>query len=566
MNETGVSRFAFLTSVFLSLGMVSAALAAASPGVGPPPVVTPPGVLGSIAGTVSSDADGLPLAGTNCSLYRGGSIVATAMTGADGRYVFDKLSAGRYQVGFARVGYASEYYSDAPDLRSAQHILLTPRTRQAADASLASAVDAVWRGDGTCDVSWSAGVAPFVVMVSADPSMSDASTLASTNELTVNFRPQVGVSYYQVRDANGYHSPVVSIFRGIESIFQGRDQYWLRSSDGLLYGYGSGTFGGLGTAGSTYGNVNFPAGSTFVDCGNGGAYWNVGVTRDPAGRQHLWTWGGNGGGYAGDVYGMLGLDPALFPVADPPREVLLPGGFEPLSADAGYMHGVAVARSSGVREVFSWNTASPFSPLRDWAPTQVAALPAGEVPVDVEAGDEYSLVLTESGKVYGFGRNSHGQLGSGSTGWSSVPVEARLPEPVTSISAGSFNAAALTATGRLYVWGFGGRAGFGGGDVLVPQELSFPAPVVQVAMGQVHNLALTADGNVWGWGYSFDGELGTGTRDYAATPVPMNLGPLGSRAVSVIGVADYSSYVATDDGRLYACGRDGGLLLSEQSW
>ncbi|KZP01402.1 RCC1/BLIP-II protein [Calocera viscosa TUFC12733] len=109
-----------------------------------------------------------------------------------------------------------------------------------------------------------------------------------------------------------------------------------------------------------------------------------------------------------------------------------------------------------------------------------------EKAVFAAAGVNFSLVLTESGRVYAFGSGEHGQLGNGRTGERIAqankttydveddPVLIKGPlegKKVVQIACGQQHAIALTMDGLAYVWGFNGYCRLGLGhqkDVLLP--------------------------------------------------------------------------------------------------
>jgi alpha-tubulin suppressor-like RCC1 family protein len=73
--------------------------------------------------------------------------------------------------------------------------------------------------------------------------------------------------------------------------------------------------------------------------------------------------------------------------------------------------------------------------------------------VQVECGDRYTLVLTQEGVVYSFGKGSYARLGLGNE---DTYIPTRIPslKHITSIAAGFRHSAALDSGGRVYLWGF----------------------------------------------------------------------------------------------------------------
>ncbi len=102
--------------------------------------------------------------------------------------------------------------------------------------------------------------------------------------------------------------------------------------------------------------------------------------------------------------------------------------------------------------------------------------------VDISSSFNFTLILTTTGEVYGFGHNFRGQLGDGTTESSSIPIKVvDNPESgfvnkgVTAISAGGYNSLILK------------------------------------------------DGVVYSFGWNRYGELGDGTIDLKSKPVKVNL-------------------------------------------
>ncbi|KAG8854820.1 hypothetical protein FRB96_007349 [Tulasnella sp. 330] len=108
-----------------------------------------------------------------------------------------------------------------------------------------------------------------------------------------------------------------------------------------------------------------------------------------------------------------------------------------------------------------------------------------EQPIKVAAGVSFSLVLTESGKVYSFGSGANGQLGNGRTGEHIITGNKTgydaVSEPtlvrdlggkkITDISCGQQHSIALDSEGYVFVWGYNGYCRLGLGhqkDVMIP--------------------------------------------------------------------------------------------------
>ena len=75
-------------------------------------------------------------------------------------------------------------------------------------------------------------------------------------------------------------------------------------------------------------------------------------------------------------------------------------------------------------------------------------------PIAVETGDYHTLLLTDYGDVYSFGRGSEGQLGHSSRSDERLPhlISALRHETVTAIACGSSTSFAITTSGKIYQW------------------------------------------------------------------------------------------------------------------
>jgi len=99
------------------------------------------------------------------------------------------------------------------------------------------------------------------------------------------------------------------------------------------------------------------------------------------------------------------------------------------------------------------------------------------------AGGWHSLVLTEQGDVYSFGRHDDGQLGRETTDDSTaLPGVVDFPgDPIiTGVAAGSRHSTAVTDGGGVYVWGCNSLGQLGVPSTASPVALLDPG-IAQVA-------------------------------------------------------------------------------------
>lgn len=188
--------------------------------------------------------------------------------------------------------------------------------------------------------------------------------------------------------------------------------------------------------------------------------------------------------------------------------------------------------------------------------------------VAVAAGGYHTAVVTESGALFTFGLNSHGQLarGTATARWTTAPGRARLPPPheasrVSAVCAGVYHTAVLLGGGAVCSFGDNSNGQLGSARpnraaACWDSELVLGAPVVQIACGEVHTVALTRAGAVVAWGAN-QLQQGGGPPDepmlLAPTVVALELDEA-ERPVQV-SAGGYASAVVTSKGRLILLGR-----------
>ncbi|XP_020324643.2 probable E3 ubiquitin-protein ligase HERC3 isoform X2 [Oncorhynchus kisutch] len=136
--------------------------------------------------------------------------------------------------------------------------------------------------------------------------------------------------------------------------------------------------------------------------------------------------------------------------------------------------------------------------------------------IQVACGDHHSIALTQDGKVFTWGQNSSGQLGLGEGEPSTLspqPVKSLSGIPLAQITAGGDHSFALSLSGAVFGWGKNSAGQLGLGDTI---DRPAPAPVdclnlkktVAVSCGGEHTAVLTKGGLVFTFGSGRYGQLG----------------------------------------------------------
>ncbi|WP_244319450.1 hypothetical protein [Geobacillus subterraneus] len=253
------------------------------------------------------------------------------------------------------------------------------------------------------------------------------------------------------------------------------------------------------------------------------------------------------------------LSGVLLPFA--PKEANAAVVLRPQIVDGGWYHSLAVGADG---KVYAWG-GNAYGQLGsrgvDYQTTPVQVQGLSNV-VTVAAGDEFSLAVTADGKVYAWGRNDYGQLGNGTTTYQTTPVQVQGLSNVVAVAAGDYHSLAVTADGKVYAWGWNDSGLLGDGTTINqtrPVQVQGLSNVVAVAAGRAHSLALTADGKVYAWGSNSAGQLGDGTTTFRTTPVQVQ----GLSNVVTVAAGDGFSLAVTSDGKVYAWGSNNAGQLGD---
>lgn len=281
-----------------------------------------------------------------------------------------------------------------------------------------------------------------------------------------------------------------------------------------------------------------------------------------------------GEGYSGELG--RGLMPARRLTSLVPRSVKGPVEHENVSHVAAGQGHTAVVTETGRLYTFGCER---FGQLGSGVHAAAAYLPVHvtHVPlrrqrvVLVSTGDTHTAVVTAMGNVFTCGMGGSGQLGLGTRTMERVPRPVRgalVGRRVVSVAAGAAHTVVATVEGEVYAWGAGDRGQLGLGHhrgerepcrVLGDLEGSL---VVQVCAGGNASAAVSSSGRLFLWGAAppYRDETGasaqkkTATRALAAVPRAFEHALLGHRVKQVDIGADHLA-VVTESGSLFTCGQ-----------
>lgn len=194
----------------------------------------------------------------------------------------------------------------------------------------------------------------------------------------------------------------------------------------------------------------------------------------------------------------------------------------------------------------------------------------------VAIGNQFMVVQTSAGEVWGWGDNSNGVLGNTPSEMGiniPNPVKVNLPEAVrsTAISAGFDHVLVLGSDGNVYAWG-GNEYGQLGVD---NDATSIKTPtiveglrnknVVAVAAGRYFSLALTEGGQVYSFGTNDLLQLGYTLEDgVKSSATPTAISNLNSVFITRISAGLNSATAVDINGKAYLWGSSANCVLGEE--
>jgi len=164
------------------------------------------------------------------------------------------------------------------------------------------------------------------------------------------------------------------------------------------------------------------------------------------------------------------------------------------------------------------------------------------------------MILAASGKLYGWGSNSSGQLGLFHSDNVNRPeLFTRVPERIIKVVAGYMHTAILTEKGELFAFGFmHSELKFGQDGKLIK---SFPHQdrIISLASGSAHILALSASGMLYGYGVNGHGQLGN---DAKLLNHVQEITSLRGKKITQISTGFQHSVALTSAGQVFSFGRN----------
>ncbi|MBK8998449.1 MAG: hypothetical protein IPM35_22240 [Myxococcales bacterium] len=191
-------------------------------------------------------------------------------------------------------------------------------------------------------------------------------------------------------------------------------------------------------------------------------------------------------------------------------------------------------------------------------PTHASA-PAAETRA-LALGSRHSCRIDAESRLWCWGDNWQGQLGTGTAGHGKQSDERTTPTLVSELAevvradASAHHTCAVTRDARVHCWGFNGEGELGQGKVtgleedpadLLPRSVSGLEPVREVAAGNGFSCALLESGSARCWGTNHAGQLGAGFASLEDSPSPLAVVDLS--AESLFAGWDYTCALRASD-------------------
>ncbi len=194
----------------------------------------------------------------------------------------------------------------------------------------------------------------------------------------------------------------------------------------------------------------------------------------------------------------------------------------------------------------------------------------------------YVIATDASGSMFGWGRNTYGQLGIGTNENQDGPISlnGQFPlldqETIDEIITGESHAFALTSQSRLFAWGYNAQGQLGTGDNInrfspVDITTSFSLDsndfIISVSAGGNHSVVATDKGRVFTFGHNTYGQLGNGTNTHSHLPfeITSNFSLSEEDQIESVHTGHSFSLAISKSGRIFTWGNNNDGQLGDNS-
>lgn len=165
--------------------------------------------------------------------------------------------------------------------------------------------------------------------------------------------------------------------------------------------------------------------------------------------------------------------------------------------------------------------------------------------IDVSMGNLHTCAISDDNKGWCWGKGEYGQLANGESGDAGIQSEypSQISAPanlgrdlsLTQISSGVFHSCGLDDENKIWCWGDNeyGQLGTRNNELANlptkidhdPLELGNELNFTAVSSGNYHSCGLDTENKIWCWGYNQSGQLGISNNDDTNQPTKINHDP-----------------------------------------
>jgi uncharacterized repeat protein (TIGR02543 family) len=371
------------------------------------------------------------------------------------------------------------------------------------------------------------------------------------------------------------------------------------SSTGRVFTWGSNSSGRLGDGTTTSKSVpteitfrfSLAAGDKIVSTSLGGSHSSA-----VSSTGRVFTWGDNEHGKLGlykDTFDGYSNSPSAVSLL----WFNLAAGDKIVSLSLGGTHSSAI---SSTGRVFIWGANSSGqlgdgTTTSKSVPTEITSrfsLATGDKIVSMSLGSSHSSAISSTGRVFTWGRNDVGRLGDGSTSDKLTPTDITSSfaldsnDNIVIISLGVQHSSAISSTGRVFTWGSNAKGQLGTNSTtnrLTPTEITSNFNLVtedkivsmslggDFASGNYYSSAVSSTGRVFTWGANNLGQLGDGSTSDKSIPTEITSSfalAAGDRILNLsLGISQSSisghSSAISSTGRVFTWGNNGNGQLGD---
>ena len=196
------------------------------------------------------------------------------------------------------------------------------------------------------------------------------------------------------------------------------------------------------------------------------------------------------------------------------------------------------------------------------------------VQISSSKATDFSLGIRADGTLWGWGVNSNGQLGDGTTTFRRSMVQASAVTTWSRVSCGTAHAVAVRTDGTLWAWGLNSSGQVGDSSttqrnspvqVGTLAQLGVTKTWVNAVAGANHTVAVASDGTLWAWGNNSNGQTGQGSTTTTTYSTPVQVGVLTtwSTAVQSLSAGSDFTFAIKTDGTLWGWGLNSNTQLGD---